>query len=359
MMIRKNQSMIKFSQSTLNYLVSAILVLIIASVLILIQGSNPFEAFCAMAEGAVGSKSAVASSIRWSTPVIISAMAAVTAQKSGINNLGIEGQVYFGAFTSAIVGAYVKGPGIVVIPLAILAGAAAGLLYAVVPAVLKIYWNVDEMISTLMLNYVAIQVTEYLTMMIMGLGSDTNPDMIATPEILNNAKLARIMPPYQATTGIFIALGLALLVYVLYRYTRIGYEWTMIGRNRLFAGYGGIRQLKNYLIIFLLSGAVAGVCGATEILGPHLRFRTNFSTNMGWDGIMVALVAKNNPAVAVVVAVIWGMIKAGSMNMERMTSVNRILVTLVQALFVLFITVDFKAVFGKIRNMRRGGIADA
>lgn len=348
----------RLSQNTLNYLFSAVLVLVIASVLIIIQGSNPVEAFLAMADGAVGSRSAVASSIRWSTPVIISSMAAVTAQKSGINNLGIEGQVYFGAFTSALVGAYVQGPGIVVIPLSILAGAAAGLLYAVVPAVLKMFWNVDEMISTLMLNYVAIQVTEYLTMMIMGLGSDTNPDMIATPEIQSHAMLARIMPPYQATTGIFIALGLAAVIYLMYRYTRIGYEWTMIGRNRIFAGYGGIRQLKNYLIIFLMSGAIAGVCGATEILGPHLRFRTNFSTNMGWDGIMVALVAKNNPAVAVIVAIIWGMIKAGSLNMERMTSVNRILVTLVQALFVLFITVDFKTVFSKIRKTGRGGMLD-
>ena len=337
----------KFSHNASNYLISIVLVLIIASVLILIQGSNPIEAFYEMVNGALGSTSAIASSIRWSTPVIISSMAAVVAQKSGINNLGIEGQIYFGALTSAMVGAYVQGPGYVVIPLAILAGATAGLLYAVVPAILKVYWNIDEMITTLMLNYVAIQVTEYLTMMIMGLSSDTNPDMIATPEIQESARLTRIMPPYQASTGIFIGLGIAVVIFILYKYTRVGYEWKMIGRNRIFAKYGGIRHLKNYFIIFLCSGAIAGVCGAVEILGPHLRFRTNFSSNMGWDGIMVALVAKNNPAAAVVVAIVWGMIKAGSMSMERMTSVNRILVTLVQALFVLFITVDFRTPFQK------------
>lgn len=334
-----------------NYLISIVLVLMIASVLILIHGSNPVEAFYEMVNGALGSTSAIASSIRWSTPVIISSMAAVVAQKSGINNLGIEGQIYFGALTSAMVGAYVQGPGYVVIPLAILAGAAAGLLYAVVPAVLKIYWNIDEMITTLMLNYAAIQVTEYLTMMIMGLSTDTNPDMIATPEILESARLTRIMPPYQASAGIFIGLGIAAVIFILYRYTRIGYEWKMIGRNHIFAKYGGIRHLKNYVIIFLCSGAIAGICGAVEILGPHQRFRTNFSSNMGWDGIMVALVAKNNPAAAVVVSIVWGMIKAGSMSMERMTSVNRVLVTLVQALFVLFITVDFKTALKKaLRN---------
>lgn len=337
----------KASRNGSNYLISTILVLIIASALILIQGSNPIEAFYEMVNGALGSTSAIASSIRWSTPVIISSMAAVVAQKSGINNLGIEGQIYFGALTSAMVGAYVQGPGYVVIPLAILAGAVAGLLYAVVPALLKVYWSIDEMITTLMLNYVAIQVTEYLTMMIMGLSTDTNPDMIATPEILEHARLTRIMPPYQASAGIFIGLGIAVIIFILYKYTRLGYEWKMIGRNRIFAKYGGIKYLKHYFIIFLCSGAIAGICGAVEILGPHLRFRTNFSSNMGWDGIMVALVAKNNPAAAVVVSLVWGMIKAGSMSMERMTSVNRILVTLVQALFVLFITVDFKTTFKK------------
>ena len=322
--------------------------------MIIIQGSNPLEAFKEMVLGAVGSKSAIASSIRWSTPVIISATAAVIAQKSGINNLGIEGQIYFGAFTAAVVGAYVQGPGVIVIPLAVLAGAFAGLLYAVLPAVLKLYWNIDEMITTLMLNYAAIQFTEYLTMMLMGLGSDTNPDMIATPEIPEAARLTQIMPPYQASTAFFIGIVLVILVFILYRYTRIGYEWKMIGRNKDFARYGGIRHFKNYLVIFLLSGAVAGVCGALEILGPHLRFRTNFSTNMGWDGIMVALVARNNPIAAGIVAIVWGMIKAGSLSMERMTSVNRILVTLVQALFVLFITLDFKSIFKKRSIGRKG-----
>ena len=175
-----------------------------------------------------------------------------------------------------------------------------------------------------------------------------------TEVIPASAQLTRIMPPYQASTGFFIGLGLVILVFLLYRYTIVGYEWKMIGRNRDFAKYGGIRHFKNYLVIFLFSGAIAGICGAVEILGPHLRFRTNFSTNLGWDGIMVALVAKNNPVAAAVVAVVWGMIKAGSLSMERMTSVNRILVTLVQALFVLFITLDFKSIMKKRHNKGKG-----
>ena len=343
-----------FASAILNYVISIALALGVASVLIIIQGSDPLEAFHEMVVGAVGSTSAIASSIRWSTPVIISATAAVIAQKSGINNLGIEGQLYFGAFVAAVIGAYVPGPGYIIIPLAIAMGALAGLLYAAVPALLKLYCNIDEMITTLMLNYAAIQFTEYLTLIIMGLDSNTNPDLIATPEIPASAQLTRFMPPYQANTGFFLGIVLVILAFLVYRYTRVGYEWNLIGKNRNFAKYGGINQFKNYLIIFLLSGAVAGICGAVEILGPHLRFRTNFSTNMGWDGIMVALVARNNPIAAGIVAIIWGMIKAGSLSMERMTSVNRILVTLVQALFVLFITLDFKSLFKKLQARRKG-----
>ena len=325
-----------------NYLLSFLLVILIASGLILIQGADPLEAFSEMISGAVGSKSAIASSIRWSTPVIFAAIASVIAQKSGINNLGIEGQLYFGALTAGIVAAYVRGPGIVVIILAVIMGAIAGLLYSVVPAVLKLYFKVDEMITTLMLNYAAIQFTEYLTMMIMGMDSNTNPDMIATPEIAQNTQLFKLMPPYQADVGFIIGIILALIVYFVYKYTRLGYEWKMIGRNQDFAKYGGIKNKLNYMLIFLTSGAVAGICGAMEILGPQQRFRTEFAGNIGWDGIMVALVAKNNPIAAVITSIIWGMIKAGSLSMERMTSVNIVLVTLVQSLFVLLITVDFR-----------------
>lgn len=337
----------------LNYVVSLLAVLLIASVLILIQGTSPLEAFSALITGAVGSVSGIASGIRWSIPVIIAAMASVVAGKSGINNLGLEGQIYFAAFTAGCAGAFLPLPRPVLIPTVILLGGLVGLAYAIIPALLKVYLGVNEMITTLMLNYVAIYMTELITMRMMGLNADSNPELIATPEIPDSAKLTPIMPPYQASTGIFIALGIVLAVYLFYRYTRAGYEWTQLGRNARFARYGGVRDRKNYMVVFLASGFLAGVCGAVEILGAHYRFRNNFASNLGWDGIMVALIAKSNPLAALVVGCLWGFIKAGSLAMERMTSVNRILVTLVQALFVLFITVDVRGLVAKLASKRR------
>lgn len=221
-----------------SYVIAFILVVLIASVLIVVQGANPIEAFGWMIKGAVGSKSAIASSIRWSTPVIIASTAAVIAQKSGINNLGIEGQLYFGALTTAVCAVYVQGPALVVMLVSILAGALAGMLYSVIPAILRLFFNIDEMLTSLMLNYAAIQFTEFITMQVMGLDSNTNPDMIATAEMPEGIGLFRFMQPYQADIGFFIGIALAVLVYLLYRYTRVGYEWKLIGQNPEFAKYG-------------------------------------------------------------------------------------------------------------------------
>ena len=342
-------------QITLNYLVSFIIVLIIASLLISIQGSDPKVAFAAIVKGAIGSRAAIASSIRWSIPVIISAMAAIVAHKSGINNLGLDGQIYFGALASGLVGAFIPLPSILHIPLAIFIGGISGAIFALIPALLKAYLKVNEMVITLMFNYIAILLTEFITLKLMGLSASSNPDMIATPEVLESAQLQKIMPPYQATTGIFIALFIFVVIYLFYRYSKEGYEWKMVGKNQKFSTYGGVKSRNTYIKVFLASAFIAGICGSVEILGPHLRFRSSFAQNLGWDGIMVALIGKNSPIATLVFSILWGMIKAGSLSMERTTSVNRIIVTLVQALFVLFITVDFKKIIKDIKTKIKKG----
>ena len=147
-------------------------------------------------------------------------------------------------------------------------------------------------------------------MVLMGLNSDTNPDQIATPEILESARLTQPLPPYQATTAFLIALGPRPGGVCVFQIHPQGVPVADAGRNSRFARYGGVRVVQNMTFAFLLSGFISGVCGAVEIMGPHLRFRNNFSTGMGWDGIMVALIAKNNPINAIGVSLLWGMIKA-------------------------------------------------
>jgi ABC-type uncharacterized transport system permease subunit len=341
----------EYRKEAFKYIISIAFVILMGAIFILLQGESPSKAFQAIIQGAIIGKPSIARSIRWITPCIIAGTAAVISNKSGIFNLGIEGQIYMGAFAAAVFGYAVPLPRLLHIPLTVIIGGMGGALLALIPAVLKLYYDINEMITTLMFNYVAILLTEYLTMQLMGVSGSTAPDYVATPPMLGSARLTPLIPSYQATTGFFIALTLIGLTYVLYKYTKKGYELKQVGENIKFAQYGGINAFSTYFYVFLASGFIAGICGAIEIMGAHGRFRAQFSSNLGWDGIMIALIAKDSPLGMLVVAILWGLIKNGSFAMERTTNVNRLVVTLIQAIFVLFITADFEKIMGKIRSL--------
>lgn len=340
-----------YKKEAIKYIISITLVMIVGAIFIFLQGESPLKAFQAIVQGALLGKPSIARTIRWITPCIIAGTAAVISNKSGIFNLGVEGQIYMGAFLSAVFGYAISLPRLLHIPATIIVGGIGGALLALIPAVLKLYYNINEMITTLMFNYVAILFTEYMTMQLMGVSGSTSPDYVATPPMLDSARLTPLFTSYQATTGFFIALALVGLTYVLYKYTKKGYELKQVGENIKFAQYGGINAFSTYFYVFLVSGFVAGICGAIEMMGAHGRFRAQFSSNLGWDGIMIALIAKDSPLGMLLVAVLWGIIKNGSFAMERTTSVNRLVVTLIQAIFVLFITADFEKIMSKIRSI--------
>jgi len=329
----------------IKYLVSMLLVMLIGTLIILSQGNSPVEALQALVEGSVGSSSAIGTTIRWATPSIITGIAAVIAFKSGIWNVGIEGQMYFGAFIAAIVGSAIMVPRFIHIPLCLIMSGLGGLLFALVPAVLKLVLNVNELICTLMLNYAASLFTEYLTFKYMGFDASELADAIATPDMLPTARLSIIIPKTSASTAIFIAIGIAILVFLLYKYTVKGYELKQVGENLRFSKYGGINYKKTFITIFLLSGFIAGVCGGTEMTGSFGKFRPAFATNLGWDGVMIASIAKNNPIAVIFISLFWGMLKSGSFHMERVTDTNRLVISVLQAVFVLLVAVDYQALY--------------
>ncbi len=264
--------------------------------------------------------------------------------------MGFEGQLYFGAYAAALFGFYVHLPKALHVTGCLLAAGAAGMLFALIPAVMKLVFHVNEMITTLMLNYIAILMTEYLTYIVMGISAAGDSLALSTPPIEDTARLTNLIPKTNASTGILIAVGLVVVIYLVYRCTVVGYELKQVGENRRFARIGGVNVTKTFLAIFLLSGFVAGLCGSIEVQGTYGKFTASFSNNLGWDGIMIAMIAGNNPLTVLVVAVIWGILKAGSLHMERMCDVNRLTVLLIQALFVLFITVDYRKLAGMFKR---------
>ena len=345
----------RFDADTLNeiikYVLAFVMVILIGAFLVAVQGESQVIAVKALFSGTFGSKMAIGNTLRWSIPCIMTGMAAAVAFKSGIINLGMEGQFYFGALAAAVVGYAVELPTGLHTVVCILAGIAAGVLYALLPALLRLLLKLDEMIVTMMLNYIAILLTEYITITLMGISAVANPLSVETPKIHDSAALPILIRGTKANAGIFIAILVVVGIALIYKYTVKGYELKQVGESIRFARVGGVKVKSTFISIFLLSGAISGLGGSVEVLGAYGKFNAGFAGSLGWDGVMIARVAKNNPFVVLIVALLWGMMKAGSLQMERMTDINRLTVTLVQAIFVLFITVDYAKLGAGVKKL--------
>lgn len=335
------------------YSISILATLIVGALLVNLQGESPSFAISSIVNGAFGTKTNIGNTIHWFAPCLLSALAALVAFKSGVLNLGTEGQIYFGAFAAAVAGYIVKLPPVIHPIFCMLVGGVFGMLWALIPALLRMIFNISELVSTLILNFVAILGTELFTLMLMKGAKSLSATSIQTPRILETARLTVLVKGTSATTAAIIALALAFIVYLIYRYTLIGYELKQVGENINFAKVGGVNSTKIFLSIFLMSGFIAGVCGAVESIGVNLRFVSTFSPNLGWDGVMIARVAVNHPIGAILVSALWAAFKAGSLQMERVTTLNRYVVFALQALLVLFISINYEQVFQKISNLRR------
>lgn len=314
------------------------LALILASIVLHLMGYDPF----AIVKGTYRSIATdFGDTIRWTTPLILAGLAAAAAFRAGVWNLGIDGQLYFGAATAAIIGLVAADlPFPLSIVAAMLGGIVAGAIWALLAALLRILWGASEVVTTLLLNFVAFEITDYL---VLGpfKGTGLAAGTMSTNRLPKEFWLERILHPSQASVGIFIAIVLAIvLAFVLFR-TTIGYEFKLIRQNWRFARHGGIDVKRVVIVSMLISGAAAGLVGVVEVLGVHHRFPARFSLGLGFDGIVVSLLAKNHPIGIVVSGFFFGALRNGAMNMERLTDVPRSMVEVVQAIFVLLVSAQF------------------
>jgi ABC-type uncharacterized transport system, permease component len=325
-----------------------ILSLVAASLVLFISGHNPLDVFSTLAKGAVTD---FAGTIRWTIPMIISGLAVTIAFRSGIFNLGIDGQLYMGAITATWIGLTLPDiPAPFSVILALLGGVLAGALYAFIPGVLRTLWGVSEVVTTLLFNFIAFLFTDYLVLGPMA-GTGISSGTFGTNRIPENYYLARIGGQgSQANLGIVIAIVLAVVIAYLLMRTTTGYEFRMVGKNPLFARYGGIKVKKAALLAMCLSGAIGGLVGAIEILGVHRRFAARFANNLGFDGIVVSLLAGNNPIGVIFSGLFFGGLRNGAMNMERFTDTPRAMVDIINAIIILMVSAQFVISFIKKRK---------
>lgn len=321
-----------------NYVMIFALALAIGALIILISGKNPLAAYKALLSGALGSLVAVANTLDRSTVLIMAGLAAVLAFSTSVINLGIEGQLYMGAFAAAWVGFSIQGlPSFLHITLALVAGAIAGGLWSFPPILLKIRWNVNEIVPSLMFNYIATLFTAYLVAFPFKSASTILP---GTEKVATAARLPRFLHGSVLNLGFPIALALVFVVHWFLFRTKQGYELRLVGLNRRFAEYAGLPVRRSALLGMLLSGAMAGMGGAAIILGFFGRFITAFSAGYGWDGIVISLLAKNNPMGVIPAALFYAALANGALAMQSATQVPTMLVGTVKGVIMFVVTVQ-------------------
>jgi ABC-type uncharacterized transport system permease subunit len=319
-----------------NYALILLLALAIGALVILVSGKPPLAAYQALFKGAFGSFKAVANTLDRSTVLILAGLSAVLAFSSSVRNLGIEGQLYMGAFAAAWVGFGIRGlPAVLHITLAFAASAVAGAAWGLGPILLRTRWNVDEIVTSLMFNYIATFFTAYLVAFPFKSATTILP---GTDPVEASARLPRFIRGSPLNAGFPIAVVLVFVVYWFLFRTKQGYELRMVGMNPRFAAYAGIPVKRSALMGMLLSGAMGGIGGASLILGFFGRFITQFSLGYGWDGIVISLLAKNHPIAVIPAAFFYAGLANGSLEMQSATQVPAILVGTIKGVIMFIVT---------------------
>ncbi|MEH7122719.1 ABC transporter permease [Bacillus sp. JJ1503] len=320
----------------------AVLLGIIAGTIIMIAtGYNAGEAFYALWDGAFGDIYYFGETIRQVTPLILAGLAVAFAFKTGLFNIGVEGQLIVGWLAAVWVGFAFDLPKIIHLPLAVLAAAAAGALWAFIPGFLKARFRVHEVIVTIMLNYVALHVSNYFVRSVFSEKSDRTPNIHETAS-LRSPFLEGLTDFSRLHWGIVIALFCALLMWFILEKTTRGYELKSVGFNQHASEYAGMNVRSNIILSMVISGAFAGLAGAMEGLGTfgYTAVKGGF-TGVGFDGIAVALLGANGPIGIILAALLFGALKVGALNMPLEAGVPNELVDIIIALIVFFVAASY------------------
>lgn len=338
----------------LDPVVSIVLALVVGAVMIWVLGVDVGLAYRALWQGAFGDMNALANTLLYATPLMFMAFAFAVAYRAGVFNLGAEGQMYIGAILAAWAGYAVTGIGHVPhILLVLLAGAVGGGLWGAISATLKAKRGVNEVITCIMLNYIAINVTNYLVNSRGPLrGGSTLP---ATPVIQDTARLSKLVAGTRLSSGILLAVFCAVVLYIFMWKTRAGYKLRAVGMNVQAAECGGIPTTRYAILTMIIAGALAGLGGAIEIVGVHSRFYAEFSSGYGFEGIAVSMLGANHPFGILLSAVLFGALKNGASAMQIQAGANAELVKVLQALVIFFIACRWS--IAKLIECKFGGAA--
>ena len=313
-------------------LLSVALGLLAGAVFLIITGKDPISVFRWMFYGSWGKPSFIAETLTRMTPLLFTGLALMMGFRAGVFNIGAEGQLLMGGITAAVVGIYLDLPFPLHAILALIAASLVGAALGYIPAVLKLKRGLNEVVVTILMNYVAIYFTNYLVR-----GPLKSGYLPRTAPIRENAVIPIMIPGTRLHYGFAIAIFLAILIKVALDRMTWGYELKASGYNPSAALYGGVRTERMITLAMVYSGALAALAGAVEIQGLHHRFYGQFSPGYGFDGIMVALIGRNDPIGVIFAALLLATLRTGSGLVQLRAGVSKEIIWVIQALIILFV----------------------
>ena len=330
--------------------ISVLLAFIIGCIIIAALGANPITALQALWKGAFGSVRNLGTTLSRATPLIFTGLCACFAYRCGVFNLGGEGQFIMGAVVCCVIGTQFNIQGLPAIILCLVAGTIAGGLWAMIPGVLKVYRGQNEMIISIMLNYVA---TLFMGVLFTDWMRDGSvPQTVAIPDA---SRLTRLFG-LRATTAFIIALVVGIAVYYFLFFTSKGFQLRAVGYNMTAAEFNGFAVKKYFLASFLVSGMIAGLGGSADILGTQFFLINGYAAGYGFDGVSMALIGQLHPLATMLVAIFFAALRVGSTTMQAATGVPTSVSDIIQALVIVFTVAglamvklpEFKALLNRV-----------
>ena len=319
--------------------------LVIGALIIKAAGGEPLDAYKGLFQGALGSPKALSETTVWATPYIFAGLAVALAFKGGLFNIGAEGQLALGAVAAAWVGYALPDvlgvtlPAVIHVPLAVGAGMLAGAIWGAIPGWLKARTGGHEVINTIMMNYIALNMTSFL---LNGPMKDPDPlNVVArTPRIAESARIPPVFPGLRFHWGFILALLVTGIVWWVLWKTTLGFEIRTVGANPDAARYAGVSVSRTIVVTMTLSGLLAGLAGAIEVTALNYRHELGFSVGYGFDAIAIALLGKVHPLGVVLAALLFGAMRNGATRMQFLTQIPVDVISVIQALILLFVAAD-------------------
>lgn len=309
------------------------------------------DALASIFRGAFGGWESFLETLVQSTPIIFTGLAIVIAFRGRVWNIGAEGQFFAGAVASTYVGLHFGNlPAPVLIPLVLVSAMVGGALWGFIPGILRAMFNTNEIIVTVMLNYVMMYFVSFL---LCGPLQEPGQFFMQTARVADGARLPVLVAGSRLHFGFVLAVLLSLAIYVFLFKTPLGFDIRALGESHTAARYKGVNPRATVLIVMILSGAIAGLAGGSEVMGLHHRLRIDISVNYGYTGIIIALLGRLNPVGVIIAGIFFGVLVNGSTSMMVYTGVPVALVYCVQGLVLICVLCAEVAVRYRIRRERK------